>query len=149
MSGGSGPSTALPMASPTNSGAAARKPRQASLSSSLNIRIAVFLTAFADYDNDWLVQNSTTHSSAQKRSFPPSLEMKAQCPPYLGATSAIKGFSSIPIASFRNSGIEENPFIALVAPKYGGHCAFILSHARDAQFWGEEWGAEVRRSQWV
>src|SRR5439155_10928601 len=36
MSGGSGPSTALPMASPTNSGAAARKPRQASLSSSLN-----------------------------------------------------------------------------------------------------------------
>src|SRR5256885_16755184 len=89
MSGGSGPSTALPMASSTNSGAAARKPRQASLSSSLNIRIVVFLTAFADYD-DWLVQNSTTHCSAQKRSFPPSLEMKAQCPPYLGATSAIK-----------------------------------------------------------
>src|SRR5437016_12875231 len=96
MSGGSGPSTALPMASPTNSGAAARKPRQASLSSSLNIRIAVFLTAFADYANDWHVQNSTTHSSAQKRSFPPSLEMKAQCPPDLGAPSGTKGFSSIP-----------------------------------------------------
>src|SRR5947209_9045648 len=106
MSGGSGPSTALPMASPTNSGAAARKPRQASLSSSLNIRIAVFLTAFADYDNDWLVQNSTTHSSAQKRSFPPSLEMKAQCPPYLGATSAIKGFSSIP--ELRNEAMATN-----------------------------------------
>src|SRR5205809_6114732 len=57
---------------------AARKPRQAFLSSSLNIPIANTLTRFADYDIDWLAQNSTTHCSAQKRSFPPSLEMKAR-----------------------------------------------------------------------
>src|SRR6266550_1753389 len=44
----------------------------------------------------------------------------------------------VPIASFRNSGIEENRFIMLVAPKYGGHCAFISSEGGNERFWAEQ-----------
>lgn len=43
----------------------------------------------------------------------------------------------VPITSFRNSGIEENPFIALVAPEHGGHCAFISSEDGNERFWAE------------
>jgi len=53
----------------------------------------------------------------------------------------------VPIASFRNSGIEENPFIALVAPKYGGHCAFISSEGGNERFWAEECVVEFCTSQ--
>lgn len=42
------------------------------------------------------------------------------------------------ISSFRNSGIEENPFIALVAPEHGGHCAFISSEGGNERFWAEQ-----------
>jgi predicted alpha/beta-fold hydrolase len=44
----------------------------------------------------------------------------------------------VPIASFRNPGIEENPFITLVAPEHGGHCAFISSEGGNERFWPEE-----------
>src|SRR5881392_600902 len=53
----------------------------------------------------------------------------------------------VPIASFRNSGIEENPFIALVAPKYGGHCAFISSEGGNERFWAEQCVVEFCTSQ--
>src|SRR6266513_728691 len=105
--------------------AAAREPRHAALSSSLNIPIAIILTPFADYDSDWLVQNSTTHCSAQKRSFPPSLEMKAQCPPYLGAMSAMKGSLQFPNCGTRRWERTDRPGLRRPASARG----FALSRA--------------------
>lgn len=42
------------------------------------------------------MQNSITRCSAQKRSFPLSLEMNAQCPPCSVATNVMEGFPSTP-----------------------------------------------------
>jgi len=53
----------------------------------------------------------------------------------------------VPIASFRNSGIEENPFIVLVAPQYGGHCAFISSEGGSERFWAEQCVVEFCNSK--
>jgi len=53
----------------------------------------------------------------------------------------------VPIASFRNSSIEENPFIVLVAPQYGGHCAFISSEGGNERFWAEQCVVEFCTSQ--
>src|SRR5437879_12866969 len=50
-------------------------------------------------------------------------------------------------ASFRNSDIEENPFIALVAPQYGGHCAFISSEGGSDRFWAEQCVVDFVASQ--
>jgi len=53
----------------------------------------------------------------------------------------------VPIASFRNSDIEENPFVALIAPKYGGHCAFISSEGGNERFWAEQCVVEFCANQ--
>ena len=43
----------------------------------------------------------------------------------------------VPISSFANSVIAENPCIELVVTKHGGHCAFISNESGDARFWAE------------
>jgi predicted alpha/beta-fold hydrolase len=43
----------------------------------------------------------------------------------------------VPISSFSDSAIHENPCIELVTSKHGGHCAFISNEPGDARFWAE------------
>jgi predicted alpha/beta-fold hydrolase len=43
----------------------------------------------------------------------------------------------VPFASFEKTAISENPFITLIAPKHGGHCAFIANEAGAERFWSE------------
>jgi len=43
----------------------------------------------------------------------------------------------IPIESFRDPGILTNPFITLMASKFGGHCGFVSRHGGDGRFWAE------------
>ncbi|MGA8439092.1 MAG: alpha/beta fold hydrolase [Candidatus Sulfotelmatobacter sp.] len=43
----------------------------------------------------------------------------------------------IPIASFRNAKIVDNPFITLVTPEHGGHCGFVSRNNGDERFWAE------------
>jgi predicted alpha/beta-fold hydrolase len=43
----------------------------------------------------------------------------------------------VPFAAFERPSIRENPCITLLAPKYGGHCAFISQEAGDERFWSE------------
>ena len=44
----------------------------------------------------------------------------------------------VPFASFRNAALVENPFVTLVAPDVGGHCAFISNSGGDERFWAEQ-----------
>ena len=44
----------------------------------------------------------------------------------------------VPFASFLNAALTENPFITLVAPEVGGHCAFISNSGGDERFWAEQ-----------
>src|SRR6266480_4158887 len=106
--------------------AAAREPRHAALSSSLNIPIAIILTPFADYDSDWLVQSSSHPSTAGTvPSFPPPLEMKAESPPYLGAMSAMKGSLQFPNCGTRRWERTDRPGLRRPASARG----FALSRA--------------------
>jgi predicted alpha/beta-fold hydrolase len=43
----------------------------------------------------------------------------------------------VPFEGFSTRALTENPHIALLAPKYGGHCAFISPHRGDERFWAE------------
>lgn len=43
----------------------------------------------------------------------------------------------IPFEPFRDEAIAMNPFVTLVAPKHGGHCAFISQEAGPDRFWAE------------
>jgi predicted alpha/beta-fold hydrolase len=43
----------------------------------------------------------------------------------------------VPFAPFRDAEISGNPFITLVAPEHGGHCAFISREAEPNRFWAE------------
>ncbi len=43
----------------------------------------------------------------------------------------------IPIESFSDPGILTNPFVTLVASKFGGHCGFISRPGGEARFWAE------------
>ncbi len=44
----------------------------------------------------------------------------------------------VPYSSILAAGPEKNPFIHLVAPQYGGHCAFISRQGGAARFWAEQ-----------
>jgi predicted alpha/beta-fold hydrolase len=44
----------------------------------------------------------------------------------------------VPYSSILAAGAEKNPVINLVAPKYGGHCAFISRQGGTARFWAEQ-----------
>jgi predicted alpha/beta-fold hydrolase len=43
----------------------------------------------------------------------------------------------VPYESFLAALVEENPAIQFVAPKHGGHCAFISQHGGAERFWAE------------
>jgi len=55
----------------------------------------------------------------------------------------------VPVTSFRTSGVQENTFIMLVAPKHGGHCAFISSERGIERFWAEQCALDYCTSQSV
>lgn len=44
----------------------------------------------------------------------------------------------VPYSSILAAGAERNPVISLVAPKFGGHCAFISNKSGPARFWAEQ-----------
>ena len=43
----------------------------------------------------------------------------------------------VPIASFSDPALTNNPWIALSAPRHGGHCAFIANGSGEERFWAE------------
>jgi predicted alpha/beta-fold hydrolase len=43
----------------------------------------------------------------------------------------------VPFSAFDNPALRENPCITLLAPRHGGHCAFISKEAGDERFWSE------------
>jgi predicted alpha/beta-fold hydrolase len=43
----------------------------------------------------------------------------------------------VPVSSFGDPAIRENPCIELIMTRYGGHCAFISNERGDARFWAE------------
>lgn len=43
----------------------------------------------------------------------------------------------IPFGSFSAPAILDNPFISLIATRYGGHCGFVSRCAGDERFWAE------------
>ena len=43
----------------------------------------------------------------------------------------------VPFAAFQNGAVRDNPNITLLAPKHGGHCAFIANQSGDERFWSE------------
>jgi len=43
----------------------------------------------------------------------------------------------VPFATFGSDAVRENPHITLVAPQYGGHCAFISQESGEERFWCE------------
>lgn len=43
----------------------------------------------------------------------------------------------VPFSSFGTAAIRENPFVHLVAPRHGGHCAFISQEDGPERFWAE------------
>lgn len=43
----------------------------------------------------------------------------------------------VPYATFTRPELQENPNIRLLAPEFGGHCAFIGREGGDARFWSE------------
>jgi predicted alpha/beta-fold hydrolase len=53
----------------------------------------------------------------------------------------------VPFVSFSATGIAGNPHIVLVAPKHGGHCAFISRQGGDHRFWAEACVMEYFLSQ--
>ena len=43
----------------------------------------------------------------------------------------------VPFIAFRSPSIRENPCIMVLAPRHGGHCAFISRDKGDERFWSE------------
>lgn len=44
----------------------------------------------------------------------------------------------VPFASFSNPALAGNPHIQLLAPKHGGHCAFISRYPGEERYWAEK-----------
>jgi len=72
---------------------------------------------------DYYQRSSAMHCLAAIRV--PTLMAAAQDDPF------------VPFAIFQAAAIRENPNIGLVAPRYGGHCAFISRQSGDERFWCE------------
>jgi len=43
----------------------------------------------------------------------------------------------VPFRSFSDPSITANPNIEVIAPQYGGHCAFVARGSGDERFWVE------------
>lgn len=77
---------------------------------------------FASAD-DYYARSSAMHVlGAIKR---PTLILTAQDDPF------------VPFSIFAHRALRENPNIALLAPRYGGHCALISQEDGDERFWAE------------
>jgi uncharacterized protein len=50
---------------------------------------------------------------------------------------AAKNDPFVPFEPFEDPVIRNNPFITVVAPEHGGHCAFISAESGDERFWAE------------
>jgi hypothetical protein len=72
---------------------------------------------------DYYTQSSALRVVAQIRV--PTLIVTSQDDPF------------VPYSSFSDPAIASNSHIRVVAPKCGGHCAFISRHAADARHWAE------------
>jgi predicted alpha/beta-fold hydrolase len=55
----------------------------------------------------------------------PTLIMTAQDDPF------------VPFATFQNGTFAANPNVTLIAPRHGGHCAFISRERGEERFWAE------------
>ncbi|MGA8142266.1 MAG: alpha/beta fold hydrolase [Candidatus Acidiferrales bacterium] len=77
---------------------------------------------FAGAD-DYYARSSAGRVISQIRK--PTLILTAQDDPF------------VPFASFLQPAIRDNPCITLIAPKCGGHCAFISQQRGDDRFWAE------------
>jgi uncharacterized protein len=53
----------------------------------------------------------------------------------------------VPFSSFASPAVRENSNITLLAPRYGGHCAFISRENGDERFWSEARVVEFCKSQ--
>jgi hypothetical protein len=60
---------------------------------------------------------------------------------------AAKNDPFVPFAPFNDPAIRDNPFITVVAPEHGGHCAFISAESGDERFWAEARLVEFCRSK--
>jgi predicted alpha/beta-fold hydrolase len=72
---------------------------------------------------DYYAQSSAMRVAANIRV--PALIVTAQDDPF------------VPYASFVNYELANNPHIQLIAPRHGGHCAFISRYAGRERFWAE------------
>lgn len=77
---------------------------------------------FAGAD-DYYARSSATHVMAAIRT--PTLILTAQDDPF------------VPFSSFGIPAIRDNPNVQLVAPRHGGHCAFISREDGPERFWAE------------
>ena len=77
---------------------------------------------FAGAD-DYYARSSAMHVLAAIRV--PTLIITAQDDPF------------VPFSSFDRAAIQDNPNIQLVAPRHGGHCAFISQEDGPERFWAE------------
>ena len=57
------------------------------------------------------------------------------CVPTLILTAQDDPF--VPFATFGNGNFPMNPNVTVIAPKYGGHCAFISREGGEERFWAE------------
>jgi uncharacterized protein len=73
--------------------------------------------------DDYYARSSAMHFLAAIRI--PTLILTAQNDPF------------VPFRIFQTPAIAGNPNIQLVAPVYGGHCAFIAQQSGDERFWAE------------
>lgn len=73
--------------------------------------------------DDYYARSSAMHFLEAIRV--PTLMLTAQDDPF------------VPFAIFRMAVIDKNPNIQLVAPRHGGHCAFIAQEGGDERFWCE------------
>jgi uncharacterized protein len=73
--------------------------------------------------SDYYAQSSALRVVGEIRV--PTLVLTAQDDPF------------VPFASFSTSALTKNPYVILVAPNHGGHCAFISRYSGDARFWAE------------
>ena len=72
---------------------------------------------------DYYVQSSALRVAGEIRV--PALVLTAQDDPF------------VPFASFSASALAKNPYVTLIAPEHGGHCAFVSRYSGDARFWAE------------
>ena len=72
---------------------------------------------------DYYAQSSALHVAGEIRV--PALVLTAQDDPF------------VPFASFSAPTLAKNPYVTLIAPEHGGHCAFVSRYSGDARFWAE------------